>query len=202
MCSRYHLYGRKWRTKEPLDESERQWKFGLKKSYGFFSSHVWMWVLDYKESRSLKNWYFCTVVFKKFSEIPLDCKENHPVHPKGNQSWIIFWRTVAEAETPILKPSDAKNWLIGKDPDARRVKVGGEWDHREWDGSITSPTWWTWVWVSSGRWWWTGKPGILQSIGSQRVRYGWVTELNWVSPEEPYFSSRYNQTMVVFISIS
>ena len=90
-------------------------------SYGFSSSHVWMWELDYKESWVLKNWCFWTVVLKTL-ESPLDCKEIQPVHPKGNQSWIFIGRTDAEAETPILWPQDAKNWLIGKDPD-----TGKDW---------------------------------------------------------------------------
>ena len=87
-------------------------------NYGFPSSHVWMWELDHKESWVLKNWCFWTVVLEKILESPLGCKEIHPVHPKGNQSWIFIGRTDAEAETPILWPPDAKNWLIGKDPDA------------------------------------------------------------------------------------
>ena len=87
-------------------------------SYGFSSSHVWMWELDYKESWTLKNWCFWTVVLEKTPESPLDYKEIQPVNPKGNQSWIFIGRTDAEAETPILWPPDAKSWLIGKDPDA------------------------------------------------------------------------------------
>ena len=87
-------------------------------SYGFSSSYVWMWELDYKESWTLKNWCFWTVVLEKTLESPLDCKENQPVHPKGNQSWIFIGRTDAEAETSVVWPPDAKNWLIGKDPDA------------------------------------------------------------------------------------
>ena len=87
-------------------------------SYGFSSSHVWMWELDYKESWALKNWCFWTVVLEKTLESPLDCEEIKPVHPKGNQSWIFIGRTDAEAETPILWPPDVKNWLLGKDPDA------------------------------------------------------------------------------------
>ena len=85
-----------------------------------------MWELDYKESLASKNWHFWTVVLEKTLESPLDCKEIQPVHPKGNQSWIFIGRIVAEAETPILWPSDAKNWLIGKDPDA-----GKDWKHEE-----------------------------------------------------------------------
>ena len=87
-------------------------------SYGFSSSHVWMWELDYKESWAPKNWYFWTVELEKTLESPLDSKEIQPVHPKGNQPWIFIGRTDDEAETPIPWPPDAKNWLIGKDPDA------------------------------------------------------------------------------------
>ena len=93
---------------------------------GFSSSHVWMWELDHKESWVLKNWWFWTVVLEKTLESPLDCKEIKPVHPKGNQSWLFIRRTDAEAETPILWPPDAKNWLIGKDPDA-----GKDWRQEE-----------------------------------------------------------------------
>ena len=89
-------------------------------SYGFSSSHVWMWELDYKESRVLKNWCFWTVLLKKTFESPLDCKEIQPVHPKKDQSWIFIGRTDTEVETSILWRSDAKNWLIGKDPGAEK----------------------------------------------------------------------------------
>ena len=85
--------------------------------YGFSSSHVWMWEFDYKESWVPKNWCFWTLVLEKTLESPLDCKEIQPVHPKGNESWIFIGRTDAEAETPIIWPPDAKNWLIWKDPD-------------------------------------------------------------------------------------
>ena len=84
--------------------------------YGFSSSHVWMWELDYKQSWTPKKWCFWTVVLEKTLESPLDCKEIQPVHPKGNQSWIFIGRTHAEAKTPILWPPDVKNWLIWKDP--------------------------------------------------------------------------------------
>ena len=94
--------------------------------YGFSSSHVWMWELNYKESQVQKNRCFWTVVLEKTLESPLDCKEIQPVHSKGNQSWIFIGRTDAEAETPILCPPDAKNWLLGKDPDA-----GKDWRQEE-----------------------------------------------------------------------
>ena len=83
-------------------------------AYGFSSSHVWMWELDYKESWTLKNWCFWIAVLEKTLEGPLNCKEIQPVHPKGNQSWIFIGRTHVEAETPILCPPDVKSWLIWK----------------------------------------------------------------------------------------
>ena len=86
-------------------------------SYDFSYSHVWMWELDYKECWVLKNWWFWTVVLERTLESPLDCKGFKPVNPKENQSWIFIGRTDAEAETPILWPPDAKNWLIWKDRD-------------------------------------------------------------------------------------
>ena len=95
-------------------------------SYGFSSSHVWLWELDYKESWVLKNWCFWTVVLEKTLESSLDCKEIQPVHPKGNHSWIFIRRTDAEAETPILWPPDVKSWFIWKDPD-----VGNDWRQEE-----------------------------------------------------------------------
>ena len=131
--------------------------------YCFSSSLVELWELDYKESWAPKNWCFWTVVL----ESPLDCMEIQPVQPKGNRSWIFFGRTDAEAGTPILWLPNAKNWLIWKDPDA-----GKDWrweqkgDDRGWDGWMASLTQWTWVWVNSGSWWWTGRPDVLQSLGS------------------------------------
>ena len=79
---------------------------------------VVMWELDHKESWAQKNWYLSIVVLEKNLESPSDCKEIQPVHPKRNQPWIFIGRTDAEAETPILRPPDSKNWLLGKDPDA------------------------------------------------------------------------------------
>ena len=103
--------------------------------YGFRSSHVWMWELDYKESWALKNWCFWTMVLEKTFESSLDCKEIQPVHPKGDQSWIFIGRTDFEAETPILWPPDAKNWFIGKDPDAVRRRG---WQRMRWLDGITN----------------------------------------------------------------
>ena len=92
----------------------------------FSSGHVWMWELDYKESWTVKNWCFLTVVLEKTLASPLDCKEIQPVHSKGDQSWMFIGRTDIEAETTILWPPDVKSWLIWKDPDA-----GKDWRQEE-----------------------------------------------------------------------
>ena len=134
-----------------------------------------MWVMDYKESWTAKNWCFWTVVLEKTLESPLDCKEIQPVHPKGNQSWIFIGRTDVEAETPILRPHDAKSHLK-RSWCWKRLKVGGEGDDRGWGGWMASLTGWTWVRVSCGSWWWTGKPGVLQFVGLQSIGHDW---LNW-----------------------
>ena len=112
-------------------------------------------------------------------ESPLDCKEVQSVHPKGDQSWVFIGRTDAEAETAILWPSDAKNWLIRKDPDA-----GKDWRQEEkqvtgWDGWMGSTDSMDMIWVNSGSWWWTGRPGMLWLMGLQGVGHDWATELNW-----------------------
>ena len=194
----------------------------ISQSCGFSNSHVWMWELDYKESWAPKNWCFWTMELEKTLKCPLGCKEIKPVNPKGNQSWIFIGRTDIEAETLILWPPDAKNWLIWKDkwqptpvllPGEshrrrslvdrlqsmrsqrvrhdwatslthwcwERLRAGGEGDDRGWDGWMVSPTQWTWVWASSRSWWWTGRSGMLQPTGLQRVGHDWATELNWTS---------------------
>ena len=136
-----------------------------------------MWELDYKESWALKNWCFWIVVFEKTLENPLDCKIRL-VNPKGSQSWIFIGRTNAEAETPVF--GFLKNWLTWKNPVA-----GKDWRwedrgvDRGWDGWMASLIQWTWVWANSGSWWWRGKPGMLQSMGSPIVRHDWATVLNW-----------------------
>ena len=101
-------------------------KVHLVKAMAFSSSHVWMWELDYKESWVSKNWCFWTVVLEKTLESPLNCKEIKRINPKRNESWIFIGRTDAEAETAVLWPPAAKNWLIGKDPDA-----GIDWRQKE-----------------------------------------------------------------------
>ena len=138
-----------------------------------------MWELDCEESWVLKNWCFWTVVLEKTLETPLDWQEIQPVHPKGDQSWVYTGRTDAEAETPVLWPPHVKSWLIGKDPDA-----GSDWG-REEKGTTEDEMagWHHWldgrVWVNSGSVWWTGRPGVLQFMASQRAGHDWATELNW-----------------------
>ena len=120
-------------------------------SYGFSSSRVWMWELDYKESWVLKNWCFWTVVLEKTLESPLDGKEIQPVNPKGNQSWIFIGRTDAEVETPIFGHLMWKTDSLEKILMLRKIeKAGGEEEDRGWDGWMLSLTRWTWVWASSG----------------------------------------------------
>ena len=143
-----------------------------------------------KKLTQIYNWSIflqinCLYLIVKCS--PLDCKAIQPVHPKGDQSWIFIGRTNVEVGTSILQPPDAKSWLIWKDPTHlkrpwcwRRLKAGGEGDDKGWDGWMASPTQWTWVWVTSGRWWWTRRPGVLRFMRLQRVGHDWMTELNWM----------------------
>ena len=153
-------------------------KYLSSQSYGFSSGHVRVWELDYKESWALKNWCFWTVVLEKTLESPLDCKEIQPVHPEGDQSWVFIGRTDAEAGTPNSLGTWCEELIHWERPWCwARLKAGGEGDDRGWNGWMASPSQWRWVCVNSGSCWWTGKPGVLQSMGSQRVRH-W-TELNW-----------------------
>ena len=146
-------------------------------SYGFSSSHVWMWDLDNKKGWLLKNWCLWAVVLKKTLESPSDCKEIKPVNPKGNQSWIfIHWKDWClklklQYFGHLMQRADSleKTLMLRKiEGRRRRGQQRTRW--------LASPTQWTWVWASSGRWWRTGKPGVLQSMGSQRVRQDWATE--------------------------
>ena len=139
-----------------------------------------MWELDYEESWVLKNWCFWTVGLEKTLESPLDCKEIQPVHPKGDQSWVFIggiWCWSWNSNTLATWCGELTHW---KRPWCwEGLGAGGEGDDRGWDDWMASPTRWAWVWVNSGSWWWTGRPGVLQFMGSQRVGHDWATELNW-----------------------
>ena len=149
-------------------------------SHLFSSSHVQMWELDHKEGWALKNWCILIVVLEKTLENPLDMKEIKPVNPRGNKSWVFTGRTDAKAEAPVLWPPDVKNWLLGKDSDAEKVwRQEEKGMTRGWDVWMVSLTHWIWVWANSRSWWWTGRPGMLHSMGLQRVGHNWATELNW-----------------------
>ena len=136
-----------------------------------------MWELDHKESKTLKNWCFWTVVLEKTLENPLDCKEIKPVNPKGNQSWKfslegIMLKLKLQYFGHLLRTNSLEKALM-----LGRLKAVWEGDDRGWDGWMASLTRCTWVWASSGSWWWTEKPYVLQSMGLQMP---YTTErLNW-----------------------
>ena len=144
-------------------------KYPSSQSYGFSNSHIWMWELDHKESWALKNRCFWTVVLEKALESPLDCKEIKLVHSKGNQSRIFngcwswssnIWATWCEERIIRKDPDAGKGWGQEEKGTTEDETVG-------WN----SLTQWPWIWANSGRWWRTGRPGMLQSMGSQRVRH-------------------------------
>ena len=167
------------------------------------SEQVWFVVQSSERDTCVATW---TVVLEKALESPLDGKEIQPVHPKGDQPWVFFGRNDAKAETPVLWPPHVKSWLIGEDSDAGRDS-GQEGDDGGWDGWMASLTRWTWVWVNSGSWWWTGRPGVLQSMGSQRVGHDWVTELKVdlnanIKAFKPDGDSPNNNTELAFPSTS
>ena len=140
--------------------------------------------LDYKESRALKNWCFWTVVLEKTPESPLNSKEIKPNNPKGNQSWTFIgriWCWSWNSNTLATWCEELTHW---KRPQCWEIlKAGGEGDDRGWDGWMASLTQWAQVWTNSRSWWWTGKHGMLQSMGLQIVKPDWVTELNWIISE-------------------
>ena len=120
-------------------------------------------------------------MLEKTLESPLDCKEIQPVHPKGDQSWVFIGRTDAEAENSNTLATSCEELTHWKRPWCwEGLGAGGEGDNRGWEGWMASPTRWTWVWVNSESWWWTGRPGVLWFTGSQRVGHNWATELNWL----------------------
>ena len=152
----------------------------------FSSGHVWMWELDYKESWAPKNWCFWTVVSEKTLESSLDCKEIQPVHPKdinpGCSLGGLMLKLKLHYFGHLIRIADSfeKTLMLGKIEGRRRR---GWQRMRCW---VASPIQWTWVWVDSGSWWCTGRPGVLRFMGSQIVRHDWAIELNWTSEGTSY----------------
>ena len=143
-------------------------------SYGFSSSHVWIWELDYQVSWAPKNWCFWTMVLEKTLESPWTVGRSvqsilKKISPEYSLEGLMlklkchYFHHLCEELTHLKRP-----WWL---------KAGGEVDDRGWDGWMASLTQWTWVWVNSRNWWWTGRPGVLRSMGSQTVGHDWVTEL-------------------------
>ena len=134
--------------------------------YSFSSSHVWMWELDYKESWILKNLCFWTVVLEKTLESPLDCKEIQTAHPKGDQSRVFIWKDWYWSWNANILATWCEELTHFKRPWCwERLRAGGERDDRGWDGWMATLTQWTWVWMDSGSWWWTGRPACCGSWG-------------------------------------
>ena len=155
-----------------------------RQSYSFSSSHVWMWeswTITKTECQRINVFelWWCRRLQSPLEDFssPRKTWEIQPVHPEGNQSLIFIGRTVAEAETPIVANLMWRTDSLEKTLIWERLKAEGEGDNRGWDGWMASPTQWTWVWVNSRSWWWTGKPGVLQYMGLPRVRQDWATEL-------------------------
>ena len=142
-------------------------------SYGFSSCHVQTWELDHKEHRMPKNWFYGTVVLEKTLENPLDIKEIKPVNPKGNQHWILIGRTDGRSNTLVIWCKQLTDW---KRPWCWERLKAEEEDGRVWDGWIESSIQRTWSWTNSRKWSGTGRSGMLQSMGSQRIRHDLATE--------------------------
>ena len=123
-----------------------------------------------------RNWCLITMVLEKTPKRTLDSKEIKPVNVKGDQLWIFTGRTDAEAEALIFWSPNVNLWLTGEVPDCWERLRAEEEDYRGWGGWMASPMWWTWTWANFERCWGTGRPGMLQSMGSQRAGHDWATE--------------------------
>ena len=146
-------------------------------SYGFSSSHVWIWELDHKQVEYQRIDAFEVWYWRRLLRAPWTArrskqsilKEISPEYSLEGLTLKLQYFGYLTEELTHWK----RRWCCG------RLKAGGEGDGREWDDWMASPTWWTWIWASSRHWWWTGKPGMLQSMGSQRVGHDWLARLNW-----------------------
>ena len=167
--------------------------------YGFSSGHVWMWELDYEESLVQKNWCFWTVILEKTLESPLDCKEIQPVHPQGISPEYSLEGLMLKLKLQYF------GYLIRRADSLKRpwcwewLRARGEGDDKGWDGWMASLSRWTWVWVNSGSWWWTGRPGVLQFMGLQRVGHDWATELNWAKCHTNYLDNFFKLKLLYLI---
>jgi len=163
--------------------------------YGFSGGHVWMWELDCEESWAPKNWCLWTVVLEKTLESPLDSR-------RSNQS-ILKISPGISLEGMMLKLKlqyfGHLMWRVDsleKTLTQEALGAGGEWDDRGWDGWMTSLTRWTWVWVNSGSWWWTGRPGMLRFMESWTVGHDWPSELNWTDTLKLYTWVKKNEIIL------
>ena len=151
---------------------------------------IWMWELDCEESWASKNWCFWAVVLEKTVESPLDCKEIQPLHPKGGQSWCSLERLMLKLKLQyfghLIRRTDSleKTLMLGMIEGRRRR---GWQRMRQLDGITDSMDM---GWVDSGSWWWTGRPGMMQFMGSQRVGHNWVTELNWITSQSIFSNTK------------
>ena len=152
-------------------------------SYGFSSGHVWMWELYYKESWALKNDAFELWCWRRLLRVPWTARRSNQsilkeISPGCSLEGLML-KLKLQYFGHLMRRTDSleKTLMLGKTEGGRRK------GHRGWDSWMASPTWWTWIWASSRSWWWTGETGMLQSMGLQRVRHNWATELNWWSQE-------------------
>ena len=143
-------------------------------SYGFPSCHVWMWELDNKKGWVPKNWCFWAVVLEKTLKTPLDWKEISPEY--SLERLILKLKLQYFGHLMWTTDSQEKTLMLGN------IEGRGGGYNRGWDGWMTSSTQWLWVGKSSGSWWWSGRPCLLQSMGWQKVGHDWVTELIWTDP--------------------
>ena len=138
-----------------------------------------LYIHKIKEGREPKNWCLHTVVLEKIPESLLNNKEIKTVNHKRNYPWILIGRTEAEAEAPVFWSPDVNSQLTGKVPGTfcwEGLRAEREEGFREWDGWMASSIQWMWTWANFRRWWETGRPGVLQSMGLQRIRHDWTNE--------------------------